>query len=73
MKRLYDEVYYEVLSEKFKKLRLESGRTISDVACFLNISMPGYYKYENGTREMPMSVFVDICRFYNIDYIKTFE
>lgn len=70
---LYDKTYTEVQSNFFAEQRKKSGRTLEDIAYFLRIKVNTYWTYEKGTRDMPMSVFIDLCRFYNLDYVKVFK
>lgn len=70
---LYDRTYTEVQSAFFREQREKNGRTLDDVAYFVNVKKTTYYGYERGRRDMPMSVFIDLCRLYNLNYAKVFE
>ena len=52
--------------EKIKKLRVDNKLKQSDVAKGLNISTSCYSNYEQGIRELPLDVFINICNLYKI-------
>lgn len=73
MKRSYDKVYNELFSEFFKDLRLNNHYSMKYVSDKLDINYNTYVCYEKGTRGCPMSVFKNICTFYNVDFLTTIK
>lgn len=57
-KRLYD-------------LRIDNDLTQQQVADFLTCNRQVYARYENGLREIPVSMLINLADFYNtsVDYI----
>lgn len=70
--RIFDQCYNTVLSEYFIALRKERKRTLEDVAYFVGCNANSLYRYETGSREMPIDIFVKLCRFYGVDYEQAF-
>lgn len=70
---LYDNTYLALQSEYFINLRKQTGRSYDVVAYILNLKPSTFYKYEKGMRDMPVSVFVDLCLLYNKDYGEVFK
>ncbi|MCR5227047.1 MAG: helix-turn-helix domain-containing protein [Eubacterium sp.] len=54
-----------------KNLREDSDLTQTDIANVLHISQRAYSHYENGTREIPIPILINLARYYNvsIDYL----
>lgn len=52
-------------------LRVDHDLTQMQIAKVLNISQRAYSHYENGTRQIPLEVLVDLSLFYNVsvDYL----
>ena len=67
----FESYFYEELSQIVTKLRDDSGRTFEDVALLLGIPPMTYYKYEKGSRKMPITIFKRLCILYNIDMSET--
>ena len=57
--------------QKIKDLREDNDLTQQDVATALNISQRAYSHYENGTRNLPVEILIQLSRFYNVttDYL----
>ena len=57
--------------ERIKALREDNDITQTDIAKYLNIAQNTYSQYENGKRELPISVLIQICQYYKVssDYI----
>ena len=57
--------------ERIKALREDSDITQTEIAQHLNIAQNTYSQYENGKREVPISILVELCRYYHVssDYI----
>ncbi len=56
---------------RLKELREDRDLSQTDLARILNMSQPGYSKYEVGTRSIPIDILEKLADFYdaNIDYI----
>ena len=67
----FENYFYEELSSIVTELRANSGRTFEDVALLLGIPPMTYYKYEKGSRKMPVTIFKRLCILYNIDMSET--
>lgn len=52
-------------------MREDNDLTQSDIADILHISQRAYSHYKNGTREISVSILIDLARYYNvsIDYL----
>ena len=57
--------------ERIKALREDRDITQRNVAKYLNIAQNTYSQYENGKREIPISVLVKLCQYFEVsaDYI----
>ena len=57
--------------ERIKALREDNDITQTNIAKYLNIAQNTYSQYENGKREIPISVLIQICQYYKVssDYI----
>lgn len=60
-----------MIYQKIKDLREDNDLTQQDIASALNISQRAYSHYENGTRNLPIEILIQLSRFYNVstDYI----
>ena len=59
---------------QFKNLRgIREDKDIKqkDIAAYLNVSQNTYSQYENGVRQIPISLLVELAKFYNVsvDYL----
>lgn len=73
MKRNYDMIFNAVFSEYFTNLRHEKKLTRQDVAYFLHLNPNTLCGYEMGTRDVPLSILKDMCKFYGLDFLETFK
>ncbi len=57
--------------ERIKNLREDSDLSQKDIAVKLNISQRAYSHYENGSRNMPLNILVQLAEVYNcsVDYL----
>ena len=57
--------------ERIKALREDRDITQRNLAKYLNIAQNTYSQYENGKREIPISVLVKLCQYFEVsaDYI----
>ncbi|MDY3846674.1 MAG: helix-turn-helix transcriptional regulator [Eubacteriales bacterium] len=56
---------------RLKDLREDSNLTQSNLADFLHIKQNTYSQYENGQRQLPIAVLIQLAKYYNTstDYI----
>ena len=56
---------------RIRNLREDSDLTQTEISKKLNISQHTYSHYENGTREIPISILIEIANIHNvsIDYL----
>ena len=56
---------------RLRDLREDADLTQNDVAEYLHIKQNTYSQYENGQRQLPISVLIQLARFYktSTDYI----
>lgn len=56
---------------RIKDLREDADLTQMEISQQLNISQRAYSHYENGTRDIPTNILINIADFYNvsIDYL----
>lgn len=57
--------------ERIKALREDNDITQNIMANHLNIAQNTYSQYENGKREIPINILVQICKYFKVssDYI----
>ena len=56
---------------RLKDLREDSDLTQSTLAKHLHIKQNTYSQYENGQRQLPINILIELAKFYNVstDYI----
>lgn len=56
---------------RIKDLREDNDLTQKEVADYLGMKQPQYFRYEKGTRDIPTDVLIALARLYNVstDYI----
>jgi transcriptional regulator with XRE-family HTH domain len=56
---------------RIRELRNDNDKTREELAAYLKLSLSGYGKYENGSRDIPTAVLSAIAIYYNTstDYI----
>lgn len=61
----------DFMFERIKNLREDHDLTQEYIAKYLKINRVVYNRYENGLREIPISLLIKLADFYNvsIDYI----
>lgn len=59
------------LYRRLRDLREDSDKTQTDIANFLGMKQPQYYRYENGLRDIPSDILIKLADYYNVstDYI----
>lgn len=57
--------------EKIRNLREDNDLNQTQLATILNIAQTTYSNYENGNREIPISILIQLSKFYNVslDYL----
>ena len=57
--------------ERLKHLQEEQGRLKKDVSAAVGLSLMGYYRYEQGTREPSMSTLIALAQYFDVsvDYL----
>lgn len=57
--------------KRIRELREDHDKTQNDVAKYLGMKQPQYYRYENGLRDIPSDILIALAKMYNIstDYI----
>lgn len=61
--------YMETLAERLRRLRVEHGLTMSDVARRVGVSTVAVHKWETGqTANMKLANFERLCELYGIDF-----
>ncbi len=56
---------------RLKDLREDSDLTQTELAKHLHIKQNTYSQYENGQRQLPINILIELSKFYNVstDYI----
>ena len=59
------------LYRRIKDLREDNDLTQKEVADYLGMKQPQYYRYENGQRDIPTDILIKLSKYYNVsvDYI----
>ena len=57
--------------KRVRDLREDSEKTQQQIADFLNCNVTVYRRYENGVREIPVSMLIKLTKYYRVslDYI----
>lgn len=57
--------------ERIKALREDRDLTQQNICAYLNIAQNTYSQYENGKREIPISILIKLCLYFGVssDYI----
>ena len=69
-----NEILYNIYM-KLKELREENQLTQTEIAEILHVKQNTYSQYENEKRELPISVLIQLAKFYKVttDYILDLE
>ena len=59
------------MQNRIKELREDHDLKQRDVAAHLNVAQNSYSNYENGNREVPLTLLIQLSRFYkvNLEYL----
>ena len=52
--------------ERIKALREDRDLTQKNICVHLNIAQNTYSQYENGNREIPISILIKLCLYFNV-------
>lgn len=55
-----------ILGKRLKELRIERGLTQKELSLALGLNAVTYLHYEKGQREPPLSVLVDIAKYFDV-------
>lgn len=57
--------------KRIRDLREDSDKTQTEVAAFLGMKQPQYYRYETGLRDIPSDILIKLADYYGVstDYI----
>lgn len=57
--------------KRIRELREDHDKTQNDIAKYLDMKQPQYFRYENGLRDIPSDVLIALAKYYNTttDYI----
>lgn len=57
--------------KRIRELREDHDLTQKEVASYLNMKQPQYFRYENGNRDIPSDVLISLAKLYkvSVDYI----
>ncbi len=57
--------------KRIRDLREDNDKTQSEVAKYLGMKQPQYYRYENGLRDIPSDILIALSEYYDVstDYI----
>lgn len=57
--------------KRIRDLREDNDKTQTEIAKYLGMKQPQYYRYENGLRDVPSDILIKLADFYNVstDYI----
>lgn len=56
---------------RVRELRIDHDKTQQEIADYLHMNRQVYARYENGLREIPVSVLIQLANYYHVslDYI----
>lgn len=59
------------LYKRIRDLREDHDKTQRDIAAMLNMPQSEYWRYENGTRDIPTDILIKLADYYEVstDYI----
>ena len=57
--------------KRIRELREDHDKTQNDIAGYLGMKQPQYYRYETGLRDIPSDILIALAKYYNTsaDYI----
>lgn len=59
------------LYRRIRDLREDNDKTQKELAEYLGMKQPQYYRYETGQRDIPTDILIKLSQYYNvsIDYL----
>lgn len=63
----------EYISRVLKNEREKKGLLLIDVANDIGLSRQRLSNYEKGKRSLPIDIYINLCKYYNIDHLSLFE
>ncbi len=59
------------LYRRIRDLREDNDKTQKELAEYLGMKQPQYYRYENGQRDIPTDILIKLSQYYkvSVDYI----
>ncbi len=70
---LYDKNYAKAVSDVFLERMKTEGKTLDDVSSATNTKYNTLFRYLNGSRQIPIDLFEQICDYLNLDFVETFK
>ncbi|MCI9144896.1 MAG: helix-turn-helix transcriptional regulator [Eubacterium sp.] len=57
--------------KRIRDLREDNDKTQQEIANYLGMKQPQYYRYETGSRDIPLDILIKLADFYgvSVDYI----
>ena len=57
--------------KRIRDLREDNDKTQSEVAKYMGMKQPQYYRYENGLRDIPSDILIALSEYYDVstDYL----
>lgn len=57
--------------KRIRDLREDNDKTQKEIADYLGMKQPQYYRYENGLRDIPSDILIALADYYHVsaDYI----
>ena len=57
--------------KRIRYLREDNDKTQQEIANYLGMKQPQYYRYETGSRDIPLDILIKLADFYgvSVDYI----
>ncbi len=57
--------------KRIRDLREDNDKTQTEIADYLGMKQPQYYRYETGSRDIPSDILIKLADFYgvSVDYI----
>ena len=64
-----------MLLKRIKELRIENRQTQQEIAEYLHCNRLVYARYENGIREIPVSMLIQLAKLFDVsmDYLVDLE
>lgn len=70
---LFDKNYADAVSRVFSSRLEEKGSTLEKMAIATGVKYNTLFRYMNGSRQMPIDLFMSICRYLDLDFAETFR